>query len=24
MKPTVSHRFHPSTRVRLTAWYAAL
>jgi signal transduction histidine kinase len=24
MKRTASHRFHPSTRVRLTAWYAAL
>src|SRR5215203_2919962 len=24
MKATVSRRFHPSTRVRLTAWYAAL
>ena len=24
MNVTASHRFHPSTRVRLTAWYAAL
>src|SRR5215203_921774 len=24
MRATVSRRFHPSTRVRLTAWYAAL
>ena len=24
MNGTASHRFHPSTRVRLTAWYAAL
>src|SRR5215213_6758884 len=24
MKTAVSHGFHPSTRVRLTAWYAAL
>jgi two-component system, OmpR family, sensor kinase len=24
MNASVSHRFHPSTRVRLTAWYAAL
>ena len=24
MKTTVSRHFHPSTRVRLTAWYAAL
>jgi two-component system OmpR family sensor kinase len=24
MSATAAHRFHPSTRVRLTAWYAAL